>query len=346
MKYNIIGDIHGRTGWKDLVREDCINIFVGDYFSPYEPIKFEDQQNNFMDIIMYKVNHPETVLLIGNHDEDHWHIHEHYSRYDAFHFIDIKTLFEENKDFFQIAYSIENKALVTHAGVSLIWYDRKANKNLFGRIYDFNYDTDDMIESPYTHEMVPVTPQFKPSLSKTALDAYNLYIDTYNKHWANDNKSPKPGTFVVWHDTMWQYCEDSREFEKFEVTPDEIAAYVNNLWLSGKYSAFNFENNAGPNDYYGDDERHGPLWIRPEALLSSNIFLYTNYLQFVGHTQFKHPTYQDDVHANGGFITSNGVTLTGNNNIVWLDCLGSNIESIIYDSTSGNTYLNEKLISK
>ena len=35
MKYNIIGDIHGRTSWKELVIEDGINIFVGDYFSPY-----------------------------------------------------------------------------------------------------------------------------------------------------------------------------------------------------------------------------------------------------------------------------------------------------------------------
>ena len=29
--YNIIGDIHGRKGWKELVKDNCINIFVGDY---------------------------------------------------------------------------------------------------------------------------------------------------------------------------------------------------------------------------------------------------------------------------------------------------------------------------
>ena len=49
--YNIIGDIHGRDAWKRLVDEDCINIFVGDYFDPYDKIHFMDLQYNFMEII-------------------------------------------------------------------------------------------------------------------------------------------------------------------------------------------------------------------------------------------------------------------------------------------------------
>ena len=71
-KYNIIGDTHGRTAWKDLVISDGINIFVGDYFSPYVNMSFEDQLNNFLSIIDYKREHPETILLIGNHDDQHW----------------------------------------------------------------------------------------------------------------------------------------------------------------------------------------------------------------------------------------------------------------------------------
>ena len=54
-KYNIIGDTHGRTAWKDLVISDGINIFVGDYFSPYVSMSFEDQLNNFLSIIDYKI---------------------------------------------------------------------------------------------------------------------------------------------------------------------------------------------------------------------------------------------------------------------------------------------------
>ena len=39
--YNIIGDIHARVCWKNLVQEDCVNIFVGDYFDPYEYVPHE-----------------------------------------------------------------------------------------------------------------------------------------------------------------------------------------------------------------------------------------------------------------------------------------------------------------
>jgi hypothetical protein len=31
MLYNLIGDIHGRDAWQQLVREDAVNIFMGDY---------------------------------------------------------------------------------------------------------------------------------------------------------------------------------------------------------------------------------------------------------------------------------------------------------------------------
>ena len=86
MKYNIIGDIHSRTNWKKLLKDDCINIFVGDYFSPYFPYSFEEQVNVFMDIILYKEQHPETILLIGNHDDQHWkNIDRHVTRFNSQH---------------------------------------------------------------------------------------------------------------------------------------------------------------------------------------------------------------------------------------------------------------------
>lgn len=69
MKYNVIGDIHGRVCWKELIISNAINIFVGDYFSPYDDISFEDCKKNFLEIIEYKKEHPETVLLYGNHKD-------------------------------------------------------------------------------------------------------------------------------------------------------------------------------------------------------------------------------------------------------------------------------------
>ena len=35
-KLNIIGDTHGRLCWKELVQDDAINIFIGDYLDPWE----------------------------------------------------------------------------------------------------------------------------------------------------------------------------------------------------------------------------------------------------------------------------------------------------------------------
>lgn len=126
MKWNFIGDIHGRTCWKDLVREDCTNVFLGDYFSPYEFIPFEEQMNNFMDIIVYKGNHPDTIILVGNHDEDHWHWLKGLSNCSRhnFHFEkDICQAFEENKDYLQLAYAPDDKVIATHAGVTKMWFE-------------------------------------------------------------------------------------------------------------------------------------------------------------------------------------------------------------------------------
>ena len=85
MIYNIIGDIHGRTYWKNLVIDNAINIFVGDYFSPYGSFPFDDIKKNFLEIVEYKKRHPETILLIGNHDAEYWKFkvyNEAYSRHD------------------------------------------------------------------------------------------------------------------------------------------------------------------------------------------------------------------------------------------------------------------------
>lgn len=126
-KYVVIGDIHCRDNWKRLILKDAVHVFVGDYFSPYDNfIPFKKRVERFKEIIQFKKDHPETILLVGNHDEDHWHICEGYSRQDAWNINKIRALFEENKDLFQAAYSIENKVLVTHAGVSAYWYARRA----------------------------------------------------------------------------------------------------------------------------------------------------------------------------------------------------------------------------
>ena len=122
--YNIIGDIHGRTNWKELVDEDCINIFVGDYFDPYTEILFEDLERNFLEIIDLKKRMPDNVVLLyGNHDYEYLPgIFERSNRYDAFNARKIMALLTENEaQFYGVAYAIGNTCLVTHAGVTKPW---------------------------------------------------------------------------------------------------------------------------------------------------------------------------------------------------------------------------------
>ena len=87
MLYNLIGDPHGRDVWKKLVREDAINIFLGDYLDPYPSDNLQagvDDWGNLQEILKYKQTHANTVLLLGNHDL-HYIWHEHYSRYNVMH---------------------------------------------------------------------------------------------------------------------------------------------------------------------------------------------------------------------------------------------------------------------
>lgn len=124
--YNIIGDIHGRTCWKELVQEDCVNIFVGDYFDPYDGIQFEELMQNFHEIMAFKQAHPETVLLFGNHDMHYLIDSERASRYDRSHAAAIRQAFTDNKHLFHgVAYAINDVILVTHAGVTREWYEKE-----------------------------------------------------------------------------------------------------------------------------------------------------------------------------------------------------------------------------
>ena len=122
--YNIIGDIHGRDAWKRLVDEDCINIFVGDYFDPYDKIHFMDLQYNFTEIIEYKKKHPENVVLLyGNHDYEYLPgIFEKSNRFDNKNAQTISWLLMKTIDLFEgVAYAIGEDYLVSHAGVTRDW---------------------------------------------------------------------------------------------------------------------------------------------------------------------------------------------------------------------------------
>ena len=68
--YLVIGDIHGRTLWKDIVEKENPDkvIFLGDYVSTHESVPADQQLSNLEDILNYKEENPDKVILLrGNH---------------------------------------------------------------------------------------------------------------------------------------------------------------------------------------------------------------------------------------------------------------------------------------
>lgn len=126
MPYNIIGDIHGQDYWKDIIREDCVNIFVGDYFDSKHGRTVEEVVANFRDIIDFRIKHPETILLYGNHDLNYILDLDYRSRFSRKDYREIysRLLHDTDELFYGVAYAIDDKTLVSHAGVTKEWYKK------------------------------------------------------------------------------------------------------------------------------------------------------------------------------------------------------------------------------
>ena len=64
MKIVVLGDIHGRTVWKDIIEKEQPDqvIFLGDYVSTHDCISESDQVSNLLEVLCFKDHHPETIL--------------------------------------------------------------------------------------------------------------------------------------------------------------------------------------------------------------------------------------------------------------------------------------------
>lgn len=72
MKYVIIGDVHGRDTWYNIIDKESdadLYIFLGDYVTTHELISSEQQCAICEDILNFKDNNLDKVILLrGNHD--------------------------------------------------------------------------------------------------------------------------------------------------------------------------------------------------------------------------------------------------------------------------------------
>lgn len=124
MKILVLGDIHGRNCWTNIVaNEPCDKvIFLGDYVSTHDRITEEEQIVNLDRILTYKTANPDKVILLrGNHDLQHldydWAECSGYFKKVADYMVSIKDKFLENTQWIYIY----NNILFSHAGISAVW---------------------------------------------------------------------------------------------------------------------------------------------------------------------------------------------------------------------------------
>ena len=132
----VIGDVHGLTCWKEIVKchRGSIFVFIGDYCDPYEDIEPNELIKNFRSIIQFKKKHPtDVILLLGNHDM-------HYTsddsvictRYDERMVTRMKRIFIKNRDLFLYSWQC-GSMLFTHAGVNDQWFREDFRGQLSGK---------------------------------------------------------------------------------------------------------------------------------------------------------------------------------------------------------------------
>ena len=159
MRTLVFGDIHGRLIWEDIIKkEKDINkiVFLGDYVTTHESISDEQQLFNFENILTYKEDNPEKVILLrGNHDLWKFSWGDCTPRPSSW--LKKKLLFNFNQfsRLSQWVY-IQDNIIFSHAGVSQVWLDNNnlkledINKQEWSEIFGFtpNRYSDYYGESP------------------------------------------------------------------------------------------------------------------------------------------------------------------------------------------------------
>lgn len=186
MKIITLGDIHGRTIWKDIVEKEKnsdLFLFTGDYLDNYDNLSGEEELKNLEEILKFKQeNLDRVILLIGNHCFHYMkNVNEDYSRYNWRFAEKFGTLldFALESDLMQMCFQYENY-IFTHAGITKTWVTNnnidtndlvnsinklfKTNKNAFNFTLgaNFNYYGDDVEQSPIWVRI--------PSLLKDTID--------------------------------------------------------------------------------------------------------------------------------------------------------------------------------
>jgi hypothetical protein len=115
-----IGDIHGRTFWKNHLDKDFSEYYIlGDYFDSFD-VPFAKQMRNFADIVQAAQKDKRIKLCLGNHDY-HYLMNNYYEQYSGFqdsHAVNIQEALLNASDLLNIIYETNDRIILSHAGLS------------------------------------------------------------------------------------------------------------------------------------------------------------------------------------------------------------------------------------
>lgn len=145
MKTVIIGDIHGRPFWRDIIEKENPDkvIFLGDFVTTHELYTGKDQLEQLIGILEFKeANWDKCVILRGNHDTQA--LGYYWARCFPLVPAEVTEWFSSiaNKERFlkasQWCHVIEvngRRAICSHAGVSYEWLKNEVRVDKFDEEY-------------------------------------------------------------------------------------------------------------------------------------------------------------------------------------------------------------------
>lgn len=124
MKILAIGDVHGKTTWKNVLSEyyDEVDevIFLGDYTDSHFISDYDNIYSNLEEIIKFAKSKNNVTLLLGNHDFAY--IHDFGCSGKKYQWIlKFQRLFKTHD--FKICKIIEDY-FFSHAGLTNSWFDK------------------------------------------------------------------------------------------------------------------------------------------------------------------------------------------------------------------------------
>ena len=130
-KLIVIGDVHGKTGWEEVLEEhlkgpDDHAVFLGDYVDSFN-VRPEDMIKNMENIFSLAGDDYRIHLCVGNHDFHYIEMHyQFYSGYNDRFAWTYHSIFREYADILSVAYFFEKdgvKYICSHAGVTKTFLD-------------------------------------------------------------------------------------------------------------------------------------------------------------------------------------------------------------------------------